>query len=419
MFIKRIIFILAAVIAAAPMFGVDPAHSPRLINDGVRDKIPGQYVVTLKVTNPHALDALVGEKNILRYYESKALFGFAAVLSPKALSEVLKSSLVSRVEANTRAAMTAAIPKGIDRIDQRLLGPNGPDGFYNLPPTGEKVHVYVFDTGIRSTHDEFNNDNARVSGGFSYYAGGTDDCNGHGTHIAGTIGGKNYGVAKRVKLHPVRVLDCNGYGDLFSVLAGINWVMNNRIAAPMVVNMSLRLTYHSDTLDDAIRNSILDKITFVVAAGNLLGHNACAYSPADVTEAITVGSVNPANDKRSVLSATGECIDLFAPGVRILSATISPSSSNASEEMSGTSMAAAHVSGVAALYLQSHLAATPAQVWDAIHNSDDVQSTLKWPGIDNAGPCSPNEMLHWGKYNDGFDDADPIVSRKETNVSNH
>jgi hypothetical protein len=440
MFIKRIIFILAAVMAAAPTFAVDPAHPMApLINYEVRDKIKDQYIVVFDLGTPPSVIATRIEEiaklsppgKFLREYYSKALVGFAAMIPDKVLGVVRQWPGVIRVEANLLAMSTSTIqtgsPKGIDRVDQRLL-PLSTEFHYT--ETGKNVHVYVLDNGVLPSHTEFDNQPGRVSEDFSYYASG--DCNGHGahgTHVAGIIGGKTYGIAKKVSLHSIRVLDCSGYGELASILAGINWVTNwvtNHPQTPAVVNMSLRLGYHSDTLDETIRNSIATKITYVVAAGNLLGRNACAYSPADVKDAITVGSVDPKNDKRSVLSATGQCIDLFAPGVRIRSATAS--SDSATEEMSGTSMAAAFVSGVAALYLQNHVTdpipPSPSQVWDAIHRSDDVWygpnnplNTPDWPGIDNAGPCSPSEMLHWGPRDAGFTD-DPSPNRRQTNAPN-
>jgi subtilisin family serine protease len=431
MFIKRMFFILAAVIAAAPMFAVVP-----IVNANARDKIEGQYIVVIKDgRSPKNLrDQIVSVKlppqdraTILFDY-GKALVGFAAILPDRALKIVLASDDVQSVEANIRAAsaatiqrqpppLTPSVPRGLDRTDHRLLPLKGRSQFIE---TGKDVHVYVIDTGIRSTHEEFS---GRVStgnnNGYSVIDDtfGTEDCNGHGTHVAGTIGGNNYGVAKKVTLHPVRVLDCNGFGDLAGILAGVNWVIEHK-KSPAVANMSLRLTRQSPVLKSAIQTSIDANITYVVAAGNLLGRNACSYSPADVTDAITVGSVNPENDRRSVLSAIGPCIDLFAPGVRILSATVSGSSNSASEELSGTSMAAAHVSGVAALVLQGHPTFTPSKVWAAIHHSDDVAATPGWHGIDNRYPCSPNEMLHWGPRDDGFNDGDSSPVREKTNAPN-
>jgi subtilisin family serine protease len=429
MFIKRMFFILTLLIAAAPMFGA----VAEIINGKARDRIKDQYIVVFKAgRSPNNLrDQIVtlppDDRATIRFDYGKALVGFAAILPDRALKIVLASDDVQSVEANIRAASTATIqsqpaslrasaPKGLDRIDHRLLPLKG---WSQFTEKGESVHAYVIDTGIRSTHEEFS---GRVStgnnNGYSVIADnlGTEDCNGHGTHVAGTIGGNNYGVAKKVTLHPVRVLDCDGFGDLAGIVAGVNWVMEHKVS-PAVANMSLRLTRQSPTLKSAIQTSIAANITYVVAAGNLLGRNACGYSPADVTDAITVGSVNPVSDRRSVLSATGQCIDLFAPGVRILSATVSGRSNSAWEEMSGTSMAAAHVSGVAALYLQNHTQATPLDVWNAIHHSDDVAATPGWHGIDNLGLCSPNEMLHWGPRDDGFNDGDSS-GREKTIASN-
>jgi subtilisin family serine protease len=428
MFIKRMFFILTAVITAAPMFGA----VERIINANARDRIENQYIVIFApktdLTNVTKLEGEItkGQKDdAIQFRYRQVLLGFAATIPSAKLTMVRNWPGVVSIEANILASPAATLqrdpPRGIDRIDQRLLlKPNGLNGQYQYTETGEGVNAYVIDTGILSNHTEFT---GRRSPGYSAFGNHTDttDCNGHGTHVAGTVGGTTYGIAKKVTLVPVRVLDCGGYGSEATILAGVEWVTLDVQAKkrPAVANLSLRLTGPSPALESAIQKSIDEKITYVVAAGNLLGGDACNYSPAHLEPAITVGSVDPTNDRLSVLSAIGVCIDLFAPGVRILSATVSGGNNDASEIMSGTSMAAAHVTGVAALYLQNHQQATPLDVWNAIHRSDDVADTPDWPGIGNLdrGPCSPNEMLHWGPRDDGFNDGDSS-GREKTIASN-
>ncbi len=210
-----------------------------------------------------------------------------------------------------------------------------------------------------------------------------DDCNGHGTHVAGTVGGSTYGVAKGVTLVGVRVLNCSGSGTNSGVIAGVNWVASDHSAgAPAVANMSLGGSV-SSTLDTAVNNAINDGVTFAVAAGNS-NRNACNYSPARVAAAITVGATT-STDARASYSNYGSCLDLFAPGSSITSAWYT--GNTAINTISGTSMATPHVAGVAALYLQSNSNATPTQVRDAIVNNATTGKVTK------PGTNSPNRLL--------------------------
>jgi len=266
---------------------------------------------------------------------------------------------------------------GLDRIDQH----NRPlSGTYTYNTTASNVHAYVIDTGIRSTHTQFG---GRVSGGASFVndGRGTTDCNGHGTHVSGTIGGSTYGVAKAVRLHPVRVLDCNGSGTTSGVIAGVNWVTSNH-QSPAVANMSLG-GGASSSLDTAVANSIASGVTYAIAAGNS-NANACNSSPARVGTAITVGSTTSA-DGRSSFSNFGTCLDIFAPGSSITSAWAS--SDTATNTISGTSMATPHVAGAAALYLAAHTGASPATVRNALVNGATANV------IGNVGSGSPNRLL--------------------------
>ncbi|WP_205739839.1 S8 family peptidase [Georgenia sp. SYP-B2076] len=255
------------------------------------------------------------------------------------------------------ASVQAAAPWGLDRIDQR----SGLSTTYEYDTTGDGVTAYVIDTGIRATHTEFV---GRVGTGFSVVTdgGGTNDCHGHGTHVAGTLGGTTYGVAKQVEIVPVRVLDCNGAGTNAGVISGIDWVVSNHDAGtPAVANMSMGGPA-SDAVDAAVRTMIDDNITVVVASGNG-GTSACQTTPARTAEAITVNASTNA-DAIASFSNRGSCTDVYAPGAAVLSAWAT--SDTASLEGSGTSMASPHVAGAAARILERNPRFTPAQVWTAL-----------------------------------------------------
>jgi aqualysin 1 len=268
-------------------------------------------------------------------------------------------------------------PWGLDRIGQRNLPLNAG---YSYTTTGAGVNVYVIDTGIRRTHAQFG---GRAFAGFDAFGGNTNDCNGHGTHVAGTIGGSTFGVAKGVRLFAVRVLSCSGSGSTSGVIAGVDWVTANHID-PAVANMSLGGGM-STALDTAVRNSIGAGVTYSIAAGNS-DTNASNSSPARVAEAITVGATTR-NDVRSSFSNFGSVVDIFAPGSSIQSAWIT--SDTASATLSGTSMAAPHVAGVAARFKQSNPSASPATVRNEIVN----QATLN---VLNGIPAgTANRLLFW------------------------
>jgi subtilisin family serine protease len=253
-------------------------------------------------------------------------------------------------------------PWGLDRIGQRTLPLNGA---YSYTTTGSGVNVYIIDTGIRRTHTQFG---GRAVIGFDAIGDGrnTNDCHGHGTHVAGIVGASTYGVAKAVRLFAVRVLSCSGSGSNSGVIAGVNWVTQNHID-PAVANMSLGGGI-STALDNAVRNSIAAGVTYSIAAGNS-NTNAANSSPARVAEAITVGS-STRTDTRSSFSNFGSVVDIFAPGSSILSTW--RTSDTATATLSGTSMAAPHVAGVAARFLQSNRTASPA----AVRNEIVAQATL-------------------------------------------
>jgi serine protease len=366
--------------------------------------IPNQYIVVLddlrvgRAEVRTLTDDLVRQHGgvVLRRFE-QALRGFSVRMSATAAAALARSPGVRYVEQDSVREIVATqtgATWGLDRIDQRALPLNGT---YIYDTNASGVDVYIIDTGIRSTHTQFG---LRVSTvGFTSISdgNGTNDCNGHGTHVAGTVGGAAYGVAKGVTLHAVRVLGCNGSGSTSGVIAGIEWVTANHLN-PAVANMSLG-GGASTALDDAVRNSIAAGVTYAIAAGNS-NANACNSSPARVTQALTVGSSTNA-DARSSFSNFGTCVDLFAPGSSITSAW--NTSDSATNTISGTSMATPHVAGVAALYLASNPTAMPSTVHAAVVNNA-TQNRLT-----GVGTGSPNRLLY-SRFGTPPVDAPPSAS---------
>ncbi len=295
----------------------------------------------------------------LRFTYRHAIKGFAAGLpagAAQALERNPNVAFVVRDGIVTTMATQSPATWGLDRIDQRNLPLSNS---YTYDYTGNGVNVYIIDTGIRLTHSEFG---GRAFTGFdAVTSGGTaSDCNGHGTHVAGTVGGSVYGVAKSTRLYAVRVLNCQGSGTWSGVIAGVDWVTANRIK-PAVANMSLGGGANS-AVDQAVNNSVAAGVVYAVAAGNS-NANACNYSPARAANAITVGATT-STDARASYSNYGNCVNIFAPGSSITSAW--HSSNTSTNTISGTSMASPHVAGVAALYLQGNPSASPSAVASAI-----------------------------------------------------
>ncbi len=333
------------------------------------------------VTNMiQSLDVSHGISTAQRVF-THALVAGVYQLQAHQLAELQSDPMIAYIEKEQMyhtSSIQENAPWGLDRINQTQLPL---DGLYEHTSSGEGVHAYVIDTGINLLHQEFA---GRALTGVDIVTSGGDamDCNGHGTHVAGTIGGTTYGVAKKVSLHAVRVLSCSGSGSTSDVIAGIEWVTANHIK-PAVANMSLG-GGASKAIDDAIAASIREGVTYVVAAGNS-NTSACTSSPARLPEAITVGSLT-ATDSRSSFSNYGSCLDIFAPGSDILSSWYN--SSTASKTISGTSMAAPHVAGVVARVLEKEKNLMPSEV--AAKISAGATADL----VSDAKTGSPNLILN-------------------------
>lgn len=395
----RLLAILSlTILITAPALAAPPAKG---------DLVPGQYLVVLKKTGTFGgllsadqiatlakeLAGQYGGTLLLTY--GNALNGYLVKLDDRQAAALGKDPLVKYVEQDSFVApvrMQTKAPWGLDRIDQRKPSL---DGDYRYPESaGKGVHVYVIDTGVRGTHNEFK---GRYAGGVNFVssdynpangqAGDVPDCNGHGTHVAGTAVGEHYGVAKRARLYSVRVLDCEGSGTMSGVIAGVDWVARN-VRRPAVANLSLG-GGASRALDEALNKLIDQGVVTVVAAGND-NRDACDVSPARVPDAITVAASNP-KDRRAPFSNFGKCVDLFAPGTDIPSAWFQRDTQNAT--ISGTSMASPHVAGIAALYLGVHPKAHVREIaGDLIRGSSRDHIT------DEKG--SPNRLAYSGVVTD-------------------
>lgn len=374
-------------------------HSPQRSSARKPDKlrhseraIPNQYIVVLDnaASDTTDKDAVESAERLNRKYPgnlgkvySNAIKGYSVEMSAETAEILSQDPGVKYVEEDAeidpQTTQTGAT-WGISRIDEHNY--TYPlDQNYDYSATGSGVSVYVIDTGVLTTHPDFG---GRAVEAFDAYKENTPmtECNGHGTHVAGTIGSTTYGVAKNVMLYSVKVFPCSGSGTMSDVIAGVDWV-TRRATTPAVANMSLTGVY-SSSLDDAVRSSVASGVTYVVAAGNY-GADACGYSPAHLPEVITVGSTDQ-RDFRDGISNYGSCVDVFAPGVLITSTWNQIGLPYTA--ISGTSTASPHVAGVAALYLEANPNAKPSEVQAAITSSatPDV--------VYNEGLGSPNLFLY-------------------------
>lgn len=390
---KKVCALLIFAGLCAAVFLSSPTASSQGRKDKMRknaNKIENNYIVVLddnwvgekgkfSIAPYIAAEMAAMHKGQLKHVYQHALNGFAVEMTPEeaeALSQDYRVLFVEEDGVVTADATQSNPPWGLDRIDQRNLPLNA---IYTFNWTGTGVRAYIIDTGIRTTHTQFG---GRASNVFDAFGGNGQDCHGHGTHVAGTVGGSTYGVAKNVMLRGVRVLNCSGSGSNSGVIAGVDWVRNNHVA-PAVANMSLGGGI-SSALDTAVNNLHNANVTIAVAAGNS-NTNACNSSPARAANAITVGSTTT-TDARSSFSNFGTCLDLFAPGSGIQSAWVT--SDTATATLSGTSMASPHVAGVAALYKQANPTASSTTIRNAIVNNATTNV------VGNPGTGSPNRLLY-------------------------
>ncbi|MFJ1777542.1 S8 family peptidase [Streptomyces anulatus] len=364
-----------------------PAPEGRVLHAGAAEAIPGSYIVTLKETAGFRASADQGKQLIAGYggriertYTS-ALNGYAAELSSAGAKRLAADPAVASVEQNQKVHSTATqtnAPWGLDRIDQ----PNLPlNGTFTYPDSaGVDTTVYVLDTGVRITHQDIV---GRASNGYDFVDNDNvaQDGNGHGTHVATTAAGTVYGVAKKAKIVAVRVLNNSGSGTTAGVIAGVDWITANHVASS-VANVSLG-GGPSTTLDNAVRRSIASGVTYSIAAGNS-NAPASGFSPARVETALTVGATTR-TDARATYSNHGPLVDLFAPGSDITAGWAT--SDTATYTGNGTSFAAPHVAGAAAVYLTNHPGSSPAAVGTALVNG--ATSNV----LTGIGTGSPNKLL--------------------------
>ncbi|KQG97118.1 serine protease [Acinetobacter baumannii] len=387
--IRQVSAICLSIAATHFVYAASNVANPVNNSSQAKGIIKNQYIVIL---NKDAGPSKDFAQNIAKQHAGKVLQSYDTVLKGFAIylpdtagaafiEAMKKNPHVLSVESDTIVnidATTQSNPDwGLDRIDQKALPLNST---YSYLQTGSGTTAYIVDTGILSSHQEFS---GRVLSGYTAISdgNGTTDCNGHGTHVAGTVGGTTYGVAKNVNLVPIRILGCDGSGASSNVIAGLDWILKNG-KKPAVVNMSLGGAT-SSSLDSAVENLYNNGYVMVVAAGNS-NTDACTSSPARVSKAITVAATDN-TDTRASYSNYGSCVDIFAPGSQINSSWIG--SNTATKILNGTSMATPHVAGVVAEMLQSTPTASPQTISTNLLNQAS-SNVVKNPS------GSPNRLLY-------------------------
>lgn len=381
---------VAAALALTDVAGAAPATGPLVRVSGT--PVPDSWVVTLEdsAASPGEVGTAAASlasryAGSLRFTYTRAARGFSVRMTEARARRLAADPRVASVRQDVRVRAlgtetTDGGTWGLDRTDQRTLPLSGS---YTYPTTATNVHAYVIDTGIRTAHTDFG---GRATVGRDFVGDGRNgqDCDGHGTYVAGILGGSRYGVAKGVSLVAVRALDCAGQGTAGDVIAAVDWVTANAVR-PAVANLSLGLVGVYEPLDAAVRNSVAAGVTYAVAAGNGYGDDACGHSPASTAVAITVGATT-VSDARADFSDQGRCLDLFAPGEDITSAW--NTSDTATHTSGGTSIAAPHAGGAAALYLAAHPTASPATVRNALVAAGTTGV------VTDRGAGSPDVLLH-------------------------
>ncbi|MGW5054859.1 S8 family serine peptidase [Actinokineospora sp. NPDC004072] len=388
---------LAAVVAASPATAQQATGAIR----AAANPVAGSYIVVFKDRDANAPAVNNKAFELAKQYGGQvkdtytaSIRGFAAKMDEAAAKRLAANPAVAYVEQDGYMSISDTQQNatwGIDRIDQRDLPLSGT---YTYGNDGSSVNAYVIDTGVDARHADFE---GRVTHGRDFIDSDNDssDCQGHGTHVAGTIGSKTYGVAKKAKIVAVRVLNCQGTGQWSQIIGGIDWVASNH-RKPAVANMSIGGS-RASSVNDAVNRLINAGVVAVVAAGND-NADACNYSPASTPNAITVGATTRTDSRARPQdwnnvngSNYGTCVDIFAPGTAIVSTTMNGSTGS----MSGTSMASPHVAGAAALYLQANPNATNQQVRDALVDNSSQNK------LSNIGTGSPNRLLYTGFIGDG------------------
>ncbi|GAA2978272.1 hypothetical protein GCM10010483_23030 [Actinokineospora diospyrosa] len=389
----------AAVVVAPPLLAAQDS-AVAIVNAGSADAVADRYIVAFKSQGQGIASVSASATSLTQRYGGQirhtydaGLNGYSAKMSAAEAAKVAKDPAVAYVQQVTTMKLTDTQTNppnwGDDRIDQASL-PLDRSFTYPSNP-GQGVRVYIMDSGINANHQEFS---GRMAAGYDFVDGDSSptDCHGHGTHVAGTAAGTTYGVAKKATISAVRVLNCQGSGANDDIIAGINWIRNNAVK-PAVVNYSIGCQQRctDNSLDNAVKALVASGVQWVQAAGNS-SDDACYYSPQRVPEAINVGNSN-STDVRNSTSNYGSCLDIFAPGTSIISASYSSNTGTAT--MTGTSMASPHTAGAAAVYLGKNPSATSAQVQTALVNNSSANK------LTSIGTGSPNRLLNISFLNTG------------------